>query len=53
MIDRDIVERFRVAAEVYKKENLIDADEHQVIDDFIEWCYRQYGIVYRKQNGNS
>lgn len=48
MTDKDFVQRVKIAAEVHKKENLIDPDEHQIIDEFIEWLYKQYGIVYEK-----
>lgn len=51
MNDSEFVKRVKIASEVYKKENLIDPDEHQLMDDFVEWLYKQYGIEFN--NGQS
>jgi hypothetical protein len=46
MQDNDFLNRVDVAVKAYLKENVWDTDESRTLEDFIEWLYKQYGIVY-------
>jgi hypothetical protein len=53
MKDKLFVEQVKHAVESYAKENVWDNDEDAVLTDFVEWLYKQYGIVYENKNGQS
>jgi hypothetical protein len=48
MKDKEFVDQVRHAVESYAKENVWDNDEDVVLTEFVEWLYKQYGIVYGK-----
>jgi hypothetical protein len=48
MKDKEFVDRVRHAVESYVTENVWDNDEDVVLTEFVEWLYKQYGIVYGK-----
>jgi len=48
MKDKLFVEQVRQAVDAYVAENVWDDSEDTVLTDFVEWLYKQYGIVYGK-----
>ena len=53
MLDKEFVNKVRVAVEIYGKQHALTDEEDNVMTEFIEWLYHQYGIVYEKKNGQS
>ena len=43
--DKDWLEKVLIASEVFKKDVTKYGSHRQEITDFVEWLYKQYGIV--------
>jgi len=50
MIDKDFLKKVKIGVDTYIKENIDDFDEAIVLEEFVKWLYKQYGII---ENGNS
>jgi hypothetical protein len=50
MIDKDFLKKVKIGVDIYIKENIDDFDEAIVLEEFVKWLYKQYGII---ENGNS
>ena len=48
MTDRDLLERIKIAAKVYNEQRLCRDFQAEEINKFVEWLYKQYGVVYTK-----
>ena len=48
MTDRDLLERIKIAAKVYNEQRLHRDFQEEEINKFVEWLYKQYGVVYTK-----
>ena len=48
MNDRDWLEKVKLAAKVYNDQRLHKDFQADEIEKFIEWLYRQYGVVYKE-----
>ena len=45
MKDKDWLDKVLLAANVYKKDIAQYGSHKQEIDKFVEWLYKQYGVV--------
>ena len=45
MKDKDWLDKVLLAADVYKKDVVQYGSHRQEIDKFVEWLYKQYGVV--------
>ena len=45
LLDKDWLHRIVVASEVYKNDIIKYESQKQEIDNFVQWLYKQYGIV--------
>ena len=45
MKDKDWLDKVLLAANVYKKDIAQYGSHRQEIDKFVEWLYKQYGVV--------
>lgn len=48
MNDRDLLERIKIAAKVYNEQRLHRDFQAEEVNKFVEWLYKQYGVVYTK-----
>lgn len=48
MIDKDWLERVTIAYKIYAKE----VSPNLAVEQFIEWMYKQYGIVQSKKSND-
>lgn len=48
MNDRDLLERIKLAAKVYNEGRLCRDFQAEEVNKFVEWLYKQYGVVYTK-----
>lgn len=48
MNDREWLERTKIAAKVYNKQRLHRDFQAEEVNKFVEWLYKQYGVVYTK-----
>lgn len=48
MNDRECLERVKLAAKVYNDQRLHKDFQANEIHKFVEWMYKQYGVVYTK-----
>lgn len=46
MLDKDFVKKVQIAVEAYSKEHALTDEEDNLLTEFTEWIYKQYGIVY-------
>ncbi len=46
MQDKDFLARIKVGLDTYIKENIDDYEEAIVLEDFLKWMYKQYGVVF-------
>lgn len=54
MTDKDWLERVKLGAKVYNSQRLHRDFQADEVNKFIEWLYKQYGVVYeREDNGQS
>jgi len=51
MTDKEFLERLQLGMNAYVKANIYDADDHEILENFVEWLYKEYGMVYK--HGNS
>jgi hypothetical protein len=51
MLDSDFVKRVQVAVEAYTNDHALTDEEDNILTEFVEWIYRQYGIIYENKNG--
>jgi hypothetical protein len=52
MNDKEFLDRLEIGLSAYQKENIWDFEEDKVLEDFVDWLYKQYGFI-RKSNGNT
>jgi hypothetical protein len=50
MLDKEFLNRIRTGVDAYIKDQIWDEKETEVLEEFVKWLYKQYGIVY---DGNS
>lgn len=50
MTDKEWLEKVKLAAQVYNDQRLHRDFQAEEIEKFVEWLYKQYGVVY---NGKS
>lgn len=48
MTERELLERVKLAAKVYNDQRLHRDFQAAEVDKFVEWLYKQYGVVYTK-----
>ena len=48
MTDREWLERVKLAAKVYNDQRLHRDFQEAEIEKFVEWMFKQYGVVYTK-----
>ena len=46
MTEREWLERVKLAAKVYNDQRLHRDFQAAEVDKFVEWLYKQYGVVY-------
>ena len=47
MTEKEMLDRVRLAAKVYNQERLHRDFQAEEIEKFVEWLYKQYGVVYQ------
>jgi len=50
MTDQEFLERLRIGMNAYVKDSIYDADDHEVLENFVEWLHKQYGMIYKHGN---
>jgi hypothetical protein len=48
MLDKIFVEKVQIAIKTYAADHALTDEEDNVLTEFTEWLYKQYGIVYEK-----
>ena len=48
MLDKDFVKRVEIAIKSYTSEHALTEEEDNLLTEFTEWLYKQYGIIYEK-----
>lgn len=48
MNDKEWLERTKLAAKVYNDQRLCRDFQAEEVQKFVEWLYKQYGVVYTK-----
>ena len=48
MTEREMLDRLKIAAKVYNEQRLHRDFQAEEIAKFVEWLYKQYGVVYTK-----
>jgi len=49
MQDKDFLERVKIGIDAYIKDQIWEEGESEILEEFLKWLYKQYGITY---NGN-
>lgn len=53
MGDKEFLNRLEIGIQTYQKENIWDFEEEQVLEDFVNWMYKQYGFIRENLDGKS
>lgn len=53
MNDKDFLNRLEIGIQAYQKENIWDYEEEQILENFVDWMYKQYGFIRDKRDGQS
>lgn len=46
MQDKEFLDRVKIGVEAYIKDQIWEEHEQEVLEEFVKWLYKQYGIVY-------
>lgn len=46
MNDKDFLNRIKIGMDTYIKDNVWDGEEAVLLQEFLKWMYKQYGVVY-------
>ena len=46
MQDKEFLERVKIGVDAYIKDQIYDAGEIELLEEFVKWLYEQYGITY-------
>jgi len=45
MQDKDFLNRVKIGLDTYITENIDDYEEAIILEEFLKWLYKQYGII--------
>lgn len=48
MTEKEWLERVKLGAKIYNNDRLHRDFQAAEVDKFVEWLYKQYGVVYNK-----
>jgi hypothetical protein len=52
MTDKDWLEKVKLAATVYNEGRMCRDFQAEEVMKFVEWMYKQYGVVYESSSNN-